>query len=71
MSATQTIKRIIRRKFLASGMSVAEFARQLGVHHNEAYRVLDVSHATKLPRMEDALAVFDSRLVISEKEMRQ
>lgn len=48
-----------------AGLSQAELARRLGVDEKEVRRMLDPRHATKLPRIEQALNMMGKRLVIS------
>jgi antitoxin HicB len=50
------------------GMTAADLARALGVDHREARRVLDPRHATKLPRMAEALAATGLRVVLDVDE---
>ncbi len=38
------------------GLTIADFARLLGVDHKEARRLLDPHHVSKLPRLRQALA---------------
>lgn len=45
------------------GMSKVELAARLGIHEREARRILDPASATKLDRLEQALAVVGLRLV--------
>ncbi len=47
-----------------SGVTQTELARRLGVDEKEVRRMLDPRHATKLPRIEAALAALGRRLVI-------
>ncbi len=49
----------------AASWSKTELARRLEVGENEARRMLDPRHATKIGRMEDALALLGKRLIIS------
>ncbi len=52
-----------------AGISNAELARRLGLDEKEARRILDPHHPTKLPRIEQALAVLGRRveLVLSDR----
>lgn len=48
-----------------AGISRAQLARRLRVDVKEVRRMLDPRHPTKLPRIEQALAVLGRRLVVS------
>jgi antitoxin HicB len=50
--------------FADSGMTKTDLARELGKDEKEVRRLLDPMHATKLPSLSRALAVFGKRLVI-------
>lgn len=50
------------------GISKSELARRLGKHENEARRILDPNHATKLSAMSDALAVLGKEIVITLRD---
>jgi antitoxin HicB len=62
-------KLAVLEAFAASGMSKSELARRLGVSENEARRILDPLHATKLPRLAEALAVLGRRLVVGVEDV--
>ena len=47
------------------GISNVELARRLGCDEREVRRMLDPRHATKIERIDEALAVFGMRLVVS------
>ena len=47
------------------GVSRSDLARRVGVDEKEVRRMLDPRHATKLPRIEQALAVLGRRLIVS------
>ena len=49
----------------ASNMSNAALARQMGVDEKEIRRMVDPKHATKLPRIEAALATLGRRLSVT------
>ncbi len=51
-------------------MSKSELARRLGVRETEARRILDPMHATKLPRLQEALVIFGKRLVVGFEEIQ-
>lgn len=48
-----------------SGLSNSELARRLGVNEKEVRRMIDPRHATKLPRIEMALAALGYHLFVS------
>ena len=47
------------------GVTRSELARRLAIDEKEVRRMLDPLHATKLPRIEQALAALGCRLVVS------
>src|SRR5262245_35277089 len=49
---TDALKLAVVEAFLGSGMSKSEFARRLGKAENEARRILDPDHPTKLASLE-------------------
>ena len=49
----------------AQGVSNSELARRIGVDEKEVRRMLDPKHATKLPRIEKALAALGCRLSVA------
>ena len=49
-------------------LSNSAFAVAMGVQESEVRRMLDPRHATKIGRLEDALARFGERLVITVEE---
>ena len=49
----------------ASGLSQSALARRLGVAEGEVRRMLDPRHATKIGRLEDALAALGRRLTVT------
>jgi len=62
-------KLAVLEAFAASGVTKSELARRLAVSENEARRILDPLHATKLPRLSQALAVLGKRLVVGVEEV--
>jgi antitoxin HicB len=68
VAADVAAKLAVLEAFGASGISKSELARRLGVSENEARRILDPMHATKLPRLAEALAVLGKRLVVGVEE---
>lgn len=51
-----------------SGISKTELARRLGVSENEARRVLDPRHPSKIQRIEQALAALGKTLVVTMRD---
>ena len=47
------------------GIGNVELGRRLGVAENEIRRCLDPRHATKINRLEDALATLGRRLIVT------
>jgi antitoxin HicB len=62
-------KLAVLEAFSAAGISKSELARRLRVSENEARRILDPMHATKLPRLSEALTVLGRRLVVGVEEI--
>ena len=54
--------------FRAAGISKSELARRLGKSENEARRILDPDHGTKLSQLQDALRVLGQEIVIRVRE---
>lgn len=51
-----------------AGMANTQMARRLGCDEKEIRRMLDPRHATKLPRIKEALDLLGKRLVVSVEE---
>ena len=68
VAADVAAKLAVLEAFAASGTSKSELARRIGVSENEARRILDPMHATKLPRLAEALAALGRRLVVGVEE---
>lgn len=68
VAADVAAKLAVLEAFSASGISKSELARRIGVSENEARRILDPMHATKLPRLAEALAALGKRLVVGVEE---
>jgi antitoxin HicB len=51
-----------------TGITNAQLARKLGCDEKQVRRMLDPRHATKLPRIKEALDVFGKRLIVSVEE---
>jgi len=62
-------KLAVLEAFTASGIAKSELARRLGVSENEARRILDPMHATKLPRLAEALTALGRRLVVGVEDI--
>jgi antitoxin HicB len=69
LPTTLAAKAAIYRAWKASGISKSELARRMGVADNEAHRVLDARHPTKLDRLDQAARVFGKRLVVGMEDM--
>ncbi|PSJ60609.1 type II toxin-antitoxin system HicB family antitoxin [Kumtagia ephedrae] len=59
------LKIAVIEAFRASGMSKSEFARRLGKAENEARRILDPDHPTKLATLDAALKLFGKQVFVS------
>ncbi len=53
----------------AEGVKKTDLARTLGVAEGEVRRMLDPRHATKIGRLEDALATFSRQLIVAAVEV--
>jgi antitoxin HicB len=69
VSAETAAKLAVLEAFNAAGISKSELARRIGRNENEARRILDPMHSTKLPRLEQALAALGKRLVVGVEEI--
>ena len=49
-------------------LSISDFALSMGVQESEALRMLDPGYATNIGKLEEALARFGKRLVVSVEE---
>ena len=58
-------KTALYKEMRARGLSNAALARMLGVRETEVRRMLDPKHATKIGRLEQALATLGQRIVVS------
>lgn len=63
--ATIAAKAALWSEMRAARMTNTALATSLGVLESEVRRMLDPRHATKIGRLEEALAVFGKRLVVS------
>ena len=61
-------KLAVLEAFAASGIAKSELSRRLRVSENEARRILDPLHATKLPRLAEALSALGRRLVVGVED---
>lgn len=62
------LKIALIQAFGVSGLSKSEVARRLGKSENEARRLLDPRHPSKLPAMQAALAVLGKSVVVSVRD---
>jgi antitoxin HicB len=69
VSAETAAKLAVLDAFHAAGISKTELARRLGRGENEARRILDPWHRTKLPMLEQAAAALGRRLVLGVEEI--
>jgi antitoxin HicB len=49
----------------AQGIRKAELARRIGISPQQAQRLFDIHHASRLDQIEAALAAFGRRLIVS------
>lgn len=68
VDASTALKLAVVEAFRASGLSKSELARRLGKAENEARRILDPDHRTKLPLLQEALSVLGKEVVISVRD---
>ena len=68
VGAEDALKIAVISAFREAGISKSEFARRLGRAENEARRILNPDHATKLGLMQDALAALGKEVVITVKD---
>ncbi len=54
--------------FRNSGMTKSELARRIGRAENEARRILDPDHPSKLPLLRAALSAFGKEIVVSVRD---
>jgi antitoxin HicB len=62
--AATAAKIAVIQAFTASGISKVELARRLGVGENEARRILDPNHATKLDKLDLAARALGRRIAV-------
>jgi len=62
--AAVAAKIVVIQAFTASGISKVELARRLGVAENEARRILDPNHATKLDKLDLAARALGRRIAV-------
>ena len=62
--AATAAKIVVIQAFAASGISKVELARRLGVAENEARRILDPNHATKLDKLDLAARALGKRIAV-------
>jgi antitoxin HicB len=62
------LKLAVVEAFRASGMSKSEFGRRLGKTENEARRILDPDHPTKLAALDTALKLLGKQVFVSIRD---
>jgi antitoxin HicB len=65
---SNALKLAVIEAFIQSGISKSEFARRLGKAENEARRILDPDHPTKLAALEAAPRLFGKQVIVSVKD---
>ena len=65
LPSSASAKLLLLNEVVAQGISNAELARRMGMTRQEVGRVLDLSHATKIDAVSQALATLGKRLEIS------
>lgn len=68
LEANDAIKLALVEAFRESRLSKTELARRLGKSENEARRILDPDHPTKLSTMQSALMELGKSIVISVRD---
>ena len=66
--ATLTAKTALYEALRQERLSISAFAVSMGVPENEVHKLLDPAHTTNIGRLEEALAHFGKRLVVSLEE---
>lgn len=64
LSALSAAKASIYGAWREAGISKSELARRMGCAENEARRILDLGHRTKLDRLEQAAKALGQRLTV-------
>lgn len=62
--ASDAAKLAVIQAFQEAGISKSELARRLGVAENEARRILDPKHATRIERLDAALSALGKQLSV-------
>ncbi|MCK9507354.1 MAG: type II toxin-antitoxin system HicB family antitoxin [Pigmentiphaga sp.] len=65
LHTTATAKLLLANEMALQGIRKADLARSLGVHPPQVDRLLDLGHATRMDRLESALAVLGKRLELT------
>ena len=68
VDAATALKLAVIEAFNAAHISKSELARRLGRTENEARRILDADHATKLQALQASLAVLGKQVVVSVRD---
>jgi antitoxin HicB len=70
LSARLAAKAAVYRAWREAGISKIALAKKLGIAEGEARRILDPRYATKLDRIEAALAALGHRLIIDAEPVK-
>jgi antitoxin HicB len=68
VEAADALKLALIEAFRQSGLTKTEFGHRLGKTENEARRILDPDHATKIATMQAALASLGKSVVVSVRD---
>jgi antitoxin HicB len=68
VAASDAMKLALIEAFRESGLSKSEFARRLNKAENEARRILDPDHPTKLSTMQEALSLLGKSVIVSVRD---
>ncbi len=68
VSIADAMKFAVIETFAKSGLSKSELARRMDKADNEAHRILDPDHQTKVGALENALAVLGKKAVLSVQD---
>lgn len=66
--STVALKALLVSIVTANKLSIAEFARRLGIDHKEARRLLDPRHPTKFPRLQEALRLLGHEIRLAWRD---
>lgn len=68
VDADTALKLAVIEAFRDAVISKSELARRMGRAENEARRILDPDHATKLPALREALSVLGKEIVVTVRD---